>query len=388
MVTVESIAAVRQQLREQMPVAQKWAYFDHAAVGPISQPAADAVARWSDVALLEGDTQWPTWNASLEATRAQAGDMVNAHTDEIALVPSTTAGVNIVAEGMPWQSGDNVVIAANEFPTNQYPWLNLQSRGVEVRCFEPSEDGAIAPDSVAELCDRRTRIVSLSWVGFASGYRLNPKLFAEVAHDAGALFFLDAIQGLGVFPLDVRESGVDFFAADGHKWMLGPEGAGLFYLKKQHLDLLRPTGLGWNSVARRHDFNHIELKLRDRAARFEGGSHNMVGFHALGASLKLFADCGLSSRGSPLAEAVLHIATHAADQLREIGAQLTRPRDETCQSGIICFAKPGQDPQQLREKCLAAGVALACRDGRLRISPHAYNNEEDVARLIDVLSGP
>lgn len=385
MITMEAILRTGKQLREQMPVARRWAYFDHAAVAPISQPAAAAVARWSEVALRDGDTQWPQWSARIEAIRRRAAAVVNADAAEIALVPNTTAGVNIVAAGMPWRAGDNVVIAANEFPTNQYAWINLQSAGVEVRRIPPA-DGAIAADRIADACDGRTRIVSLSWVGYASGYRLDPAEMARVAHDAGALFFLDAIQGLGVFPLDVRASGIDFFAADGHKWLLGPEGAGLFYLKREHLDLLRPTGLGWNSVARYFDYSHIDLQLRDSAARFEGGSQNMVGFHALGASLDLLAECGLSHDRSPLAQCVLRVAAHAAEQLEAIGAVIHSPRDDARRSGIVSFTLPDKDPQEVRKQCLQHGVALACRDGRLRISPHAYNNEEDVERLIGALT--
>ena len=367
-----------------MPVARRWAYFDHAAVAPIPQSAADTIDAWNQVALLEGDTQWLDWSKRIEEIRRRAAGLVNAQPGEIALVPNTTAGVNIVAAGIPWRQGDNVVIAANEFPTNQYAWINLQSQGVEVRRVQP--DGLIIDaNRIADACDARTRVVSLSWVGYASGYRLDPKQFAEVAHNAGALFFLDAIQGMGVFPLDVRQTDIDFFAADGHKWMLGPEGAGLFYCKQEHLELLRPTGLGWNSVTRYFDYTTIDLELRPTAARFEGGSQNMVGFHGLGASLDLLAECGLSPEASPVAESVLQISHHGAERLQAIGATIFSPQDDEHRSGIVSFELPGRDAQQLRKLCLDNQVALACRDGRLRISPHAYNNEEDVERLIKVL---
>mgnify|MGYP002624341764 CR=1 FL=1 len=385
MIEVEAIMATRHKLRQQMPVARRWAYFDHAAVAPIPQAAADAITAWSQTAALEGDTQWLDWNRRIEQIRRRSAELVHADPSEIALVPNTTAGVNIVAEGMPWERGDNVVIAANEFPTNQYPWINLQGRGVEVRRVPP--DGfTIDPNRIADACDGRTRIVSLSWVGYASGFRLDPQAMARVAHDAGALFFLDAIQGLGVFPLDVRDSEIDFFAADGHKWMLGPEGAGLFYCRGEHLDLLRPTGVGWNSVQGYFDYTTIDLKLRTTAARFEGGSQNMVGFHALGASLDLLAACGLTHNTSAVAESVLQITRHAMDELNKIGATIFSPREDEVRAGIVSFELPGHDSNDIRKACLAGGVALACRDGRLRISPHAYNDEEDVERLIDTLS--
>ena len=145
----------------------------------------------------------------------------------------------------------------------------------------------ICPNRIADACDDRTRIVSASWVGYASGARLDPAEISKVAHDAGALFFLDAIQGLGVFPLDVEETGIDFLAADGHKWMIGPEGAGVFYSRQEHLQMLRPMNVGWNSVKQGNDFSNVDLKVRDAARRYEGGTQNMAGFIGLGASLEL-----------------------------------------------------------------------------------------------------
>ncbi len=385
MPSTESIQAARAALRRQMPVAEKWAYFDHAAVAPIPTAAREAMARWCDTSLHEGDTQWPTWSQRIEEIRSRAGGLVNADAAEIALVPNTTAGVNIVAEGLPWRSGDSVVIAANEFPTNQYPWLNLQGRGVEVRRVAP--DGiALNANVIADACDDRTRLVSLSWVGYGTGWRIDPGEMARVAHDKGTLFFLDAIQGLGVFPLDVRASDIDFFAADGHKWMLGPEGAGLFYIKRELLDELHAIGVGWNSVANYHDFSSIDLRFRSTAARFEGGSQNMVGMHGLGASLDLLADCGLAHDRSTLADGVLEISAKAIQRLDDVGADIISPRDDVRRSGIVSFELPGRDANELRQQCLKAGVALACRDGRLRISPHAYNNEEDIERLIAALT--
>jgi selenocysteine lyase/cysteine desulfurase len=367
-----------------MPVSRKWAYFDHAAVAPIPTAAADAMRLWNDQALLEGDTIWGQWSRRIEEVRQRAASLVNVHEDEIALVPNTTAGINIVAEGLDWRAGDNVVIAANEFPTNQYPWLNLQGRGVQVRRVEPNGI-AIDAERIAAACDARTRIISLSWVGYATGWRINPAEMSQVAHDRGALFLLDAIQGLGVFPLDVQAANIDFFAADGHKWLLGPEGAGIFYVKRELLHSLRPIGVGWHSVSHASDYRRIETVWRPTAARYEGGSQNMVGFHGLGASLDLLAECGLSPTGSPLAESVLDFTSQAMTRLDAIGAKVVSPRDDAHRSGIVSFELSGRDPQQLRVNCLKRGVVFACRDGRLRLSPHAYNDESDLDRLIAAL---
>jgi len=370
--------------RRQMPVAAKWAYFDHAAVAPLTLPARAALAAWNEQAAAEGDTIWSDWSGQVERARGAAARLIGAEAEEVALVPNTTAGISLVAEGFPWRQGDNVVTLANEFPSNLYPWMNLADRGVEtrrVRCDGPRVD----LDRIADACDEQTRVVSVSWVGYATGWRIDVAEMAQLAHDRGAFFFLDAIQGLGVFPLDVHEAKVDFLAADGHKWMLGPEGAGIFFLRREHLDVLRATGVGWHSVVHARDFTHIELDLRPDAARYEGGTMNMAGFLALGASLDLFARLGLSPSAWGVANRVLDVAASACEKLERIGARIVSDRGRDHGSGIVTFELPGRDPAEVASRCLAANVALSCRAGRLRISPHAYNNEEDVERLIAVL---
>jgi selenocysteine lyase/cysteine desulfurase len=368
-----------------MPVAERWAYFDHAAVAPLSRPAHDAIARWSREALEQGHTLGGAWTERLKGVRTSAARILGAAEDEIALVPNTTAGINLVAEGYPWQAGDNVVTLAGEFPSNLYPWMNLAARGVEERRVDPGGAG-IDLDRIADACDERTRIVAASWVGYATGWRADVDALAEAAHARGALLFLDAIQGLGVFPLDVRRTPVDFLAADGHKWLLGPEGAGLLYVRREHLDRLRPLNLGWNSVVRHGDTYPMELALLPTAARFEGGSLNMAGFLGLGASLDLLAGFGLTPTASPIADRVLATTAQAIRRLEEAGAVVAGPRSDRERSGIVAVDLPGRDLAAMRRQCLEAGVALSLREGRLRISPHAYNDERDLDRLVAALT--
>ncbi|MCG8450716.1 MAG: aminotransferase class V-fold PLP-dependent enzyme [Pirellulales bacterium] len=375
------IEITRQTLRDAMPITKKWAYFDHAAVAPLSAPASAALRQWLVEATDDGTTQWPRWAKRLAAMRAVAARMIGAHADEIALVPSTTAGINLVAEGLDWQLGDNVVTLDEEFPSNLYPWMHLERLGVETRRV-PTNRGRVDLEQFAQHCDERTRVVSISWVGYANGCRRDVRAFADIAHQYGAFLFLDAIQGLGVFPLDVAEAGVDCLSADGHKWMLGPEGAGIAYVRRDCLPRLRPTGVGWNSVVHAADFSHIELKFKPTAARYEGGSQNMAGFLALGASIDLLCSLGVRS----MATAILDITEQATKHLAELGAVCYSPREniEEC-SGIVSFELPGRDPVKVRKHCLSQGVVLACRAGRLRISAHAYNNSEDLERLVAAL---
>lgn len=370
--------------RALVPVTNKWAYFDNAAVGPLTASSKAAILRWANEATEEGDTVWPQWLQRGGMVHRLAAQILNAADEEIAIINNTTHGITLVAEGFPWREGDNVVTLENEFPSNLYPWMNLASRGVEVRRL-PVVEGRVDLDQIAEACDARTRLITVSWVGYALGWRLDVGDLVQMAHDRNVLVFLDAIQGMGVFPLDVQATGVDFLAADGHKWMLGPEGAGIFYLRKEHLDTLRPIGVGWNSVAQGSDFSNIDLNLRTDAARYEGGSQNMVGTIGLAASLQTLIDFGLTPQASPIAERVLELTDYACERLAEIGADVASCRESDHRSGIVAFTPPVGDPAEVRRRCLEQGVVLSCRGGRLRISPHAYCNESDLDRMISVM---
>jgi selenocysteine lyase/cysteine desulfurase len=270
---------------------------------------------------------------------------------------------------------------ADEFPSNRIPWQNLATRGVECRLVAATGgDGDL--ERLLEACDARTRIVAVSWVGYASGRRWDVPRLAEAVHSRGALLFLDAIQGLGVFPLDATEAGVDFLAADGHKWLLGPEGAGFAYIRHRHLDLLRPVGLGWNSVVDGHDFTRTEWKVKPAASRYEGGTMNTGGHVALGASVAVLASHGIAA----VAARVLEISGRLCEALERAGAVVLSDRRPETASGIVSFEMPGRNPIALRRDLLDAGVVVSCRAGKLRASPHAYNNDDDVERLIDALS--
>ncbi|HEY1601837.1 MAG TPA: aminotransferase class V-fold PLP-dependent enzyme [Pirellulales bacterium] len=365
------------ELRQAMPVAKEWAYFDHAAVAPLSEPAHLAITQWAQDMTDNGDTYWLKWAAQLEDIRRRGAALIGADSAEIGLVRNTTEGINLVAEGFPWREGDNLVTLADEFPSNQYPWMNLASRGVECRRVA-THDGRVELDDIERACDARTRLLAVSWVNYAHGWRNDLDALAELAHGRDVLLFVDAIQALGVFPLDVRRTQVDFLAADGHKWLLGPEGAGLFYLRREHLDLLRPVGLGWNSVRQGNDYTRIELNVKPTAARYEGGSYNMAGLLGLGASLELL---GRHSTDD-MAARLLAITDDACERLSRAGAKLCSHREPDRASGIVAFELPGRDSLATKKQLLAKNVVVSCRAGRLRISPHAYTNGEDLDRLI------
>jgi selenocysteine lyase/cysteine desulfurase len=369
-------------LRSQLPVTKRWAYFDHAAVAPLPMQSASYLADWAHDAATNGAANWNAWRDRAERARQLTAQLIGASPKEIALVPNTTTGLSLVAEGLDWRPGDNVVVPASDFPSNQYPWMNLASRGVEVRRIECDRE-RLEPNLVAAACDAHTRAVSVSWVGYATGWRADLDALAEVAHHCGAVLVVDGIQGLGVNPLDVNQTPIDFLAADGHKWLLGPEGAGVLYIRSEWLDRLRPWGIGWNSVRNSGDFTHIAMDLKDSAARYEGGSLNLVGFGALAASLELLVDRSPTLIARRLSEYTNELCT----RLTSTGAVIASDRRPEHASAIISFEWPGESPMAVRKRCLAADVVVNCRGGRIRVSPHAYNDEQDLSRLLDALTG-
>ncbi len=368
-----------------MAVTKKWAYLDHAAVGPLSGPAAAAMRRYADQAETEGDVCWPNWHAGVESLRKGFSTLLGADPDEICLVSNTSAGINLVAEGFPWKSGDNVVIPEGEFPSNLFPWQNQISRGVELRVV-PRTAGRVEVDALFSRVDARTRIIALSWVGYGSGFRIDLEEIVRRAHRAGVQVFLDAIQGLGVFDLDLRRIDVDFLAADGHKWLLGPEGYGVAMIRKRHLDSLRCGNVGWNSVRNTFNYGEPKFDLRPTAARFEPGSANMPAPAALGASVELFNAVRAFHGADAIGERVLALVRELEERLRSIGVQTRLPEHAGHRSGIVTFDVPGKDPARVRARALENGCVVSCRDGGVRAGIHAYNDESDIGRLVDAVS--
>jgi len=369
-----------QQLRAEMPVARNWAYLDHASVAPLPEPAAEAIRDWCRDAVENGVCNWSRWRAQVEQARKLLAQLLNVPTSEIAIIRNTTEGIGLVAEGLSWQPGDNVVVPAGEFPSNLYPWFNLQSRGVEVRLVTPHPDETLE-EAASRVCDSKTRIVAVSWVDYATGRRQDPDEWCEIAHSHDALLFLDAIQGLGALPIDLSTTPVDFLAADGHKWLMGPEGAGTLYIRQERLNTLRPLGVGWNSVRHAGDFTRIDLDLKDNAGRYEGGSYNMAGIIGLRASLEFLARPGRTAVG----ERVLELQARACERLEHAGCVIQSDRHPNRSSGIVGFAVPWLDARDVKRHCQQQGVVVNERGGCVRISAHVWNDDSDIDRLVDAL---
>jgi selenocysteine lyase/cysteine desulfurase len=367
-------------LRDEMPVTRRWAYFDHAAVAPVPNSARQAIAEWAADVTENGELGEPNWLRRVEAVRRNFGRLLVADPLDIAFIKNTSEGIGFVAEGYPWRPGDSVITAAEEYPSNIYPWMNLATRGVEVR-FVPSRGARITVDDIRERMDGRTRLVSLSFVEFSSGFRNDLDGVGNLCRERGVHFFVDAIQGLGVLPLDVSRTPIDFLAADGHKWLLGPPGAGIFYVRRELVDFLHATSVGWSSVVNYHDFSKIDFRLKPHAGRWESGTLNFAGILGLGPSLQLLLDIGI-----PAVEArVMELTDYLCERARALGLEVFSSRSLSERSGIVSLLAPGRDLQHLKRRCRDAGIVVNHRSGRLRVSPHCYNTTEEIDRLIDVL---
>lgn len=367
--------------REHFPTTRSWAFFDHAAVAPLSGPCVEAIAEYTADLAVNGVVSFRRWEQRIEEVRTLAGRLIGAEPADIAFVANTTAGIGIVAEGFPFKPGDNVITSADEYPSNQYPWMNLRDRGVEVRVIL-SRGCRVSLDDMREAMDNRTRLLAISAVEFASGYRNDLAALGEICRAGGIFFFVDAIQAVGALPLDVGQLPIDALSADGHKWMLGPEGAGIFYVRRECVDLLHPIGVGWNSVIGAHDFSKIDFRLKPNAGRWEGGSANAAGITGLGASLRLLLDAGITS----IAEGILALTDHLCERAMSAGWQVFSSRAASEKSGIVSLTKEGVSPYSIKKCCEQSGIIVNVRAGRLRVSPHAYNTMDEIDRLISVLS--
>jgi selenocysteine lyase/cysteine desulfurase len=368
-------------LREQFPVTRRWAYFDHAAVAPLSGPAQRALVEWATDMAHNGDVHEPAWFRRVNDVRALVGRLLNADPLDVAFIKNTSEGIGLVAEGFPWQPGDNVVTAAEEYPANLYPWMNLAGRGVELRTVA-SRGSRIPIDDIRAALDNRTRVVSLSWVEYASGYRNNLDALGELCRERGIFFCVDAIQGLGVLPLDVGRTPIDALAADGHKWLLAPEGAGVFYLRREWVERLHAVGVGWNSVVGARDFSKIDFTLKPHAGRWESGTLNVGGIHALGATLELLLGLGIDA----VADRVLALTDELCERARSAGLHVFSSRQAGERSGIVSLLPPaGVDAQALKKQCRGDGIVINVRGGRLRVSPHCYNTPGDIERLVQTV---
>jgi len=369
-----------EEIRSKFPITRHYNFQNHAAIAPLSGPAADALAGYArevaSSAYLAG-----TYYRAAERVRQAAARLLNADPEEVTFVKNTSEGIHYVANGIQWVTGDNVVSTTMEFAANVYPWLNLQSRGVHLKRVE-DEDGRIPFDRLARAIDRRTRVVAISSVQWSNGFRIDLTRLGELCKEKGVLLFVDAIQSLGVHPMDVRAMNIDFLAADGHKWLCGPEGAGIFYCKRELIGHLHPSEVGYLAMKQGFEWNEIKIDLRDDARRFDSGVYNLAGICAMGASINLLLEYGIDQ----VQVRVKELTDALVEGLRRKGWKVHSPRTPSEWSGIVTFSSDRHDLDALRKHLRNEfRIVVASRLGRLRASPHFYNSLDEIQQLVDAL---
>jgi cysteine desulfurase / selenocysteine lyase len=368
-----------ESIRKEFPVTEKLIFFDHARVAPLPQRVRKVVTEFVDDATLYGTVHYENWIDEIGRARKSFARLINARTDEVAFVKNTSEGLAIIANGLDWKSGDNLVIPDIEFPANVYPWWNLKRLGIETRMVR-SVEGRVLFDDLVRHVDKRTRLISISSVECNSGFRCDLNRIGAFCKDKGILFCVDAIQSLGVLPMDVKRDYIDFLSADGHKWMLSVEGLGGFYISKEVLEKVYPVTVGWGNMVNAADFMNYEFNFKPSAQRFEEGSLNTMSIHAFGAALDLLLETGIEN----VENRVMALGDSIIEQLNQRGLKVyssTRPEER---SGNIAFVM-NQDVSQLYEWMLKNKVKLTVRDGLVRVSPHFYNSEGEVSSFFDLL---
>jgi cysteine desulfurase/selenocysteine lyase len=326
--------ALWERYADQFPVTERLIYLNHAAVAPLVKRAADAMKRLADEACEYGSLHYAGWLETYAGLREAAARLVGASAAEIAIVKNTSEGIATVANGLDWRPGDRVVAFREEFPANYFPWVRLERRGVQVRWLSVAD-----PLEAVDAACRGARLLAISHVNYLSGHRVDLEAIGEICHRHGCLFFVDAIQGLGVFPLDVRRARIDALAADGHKWLLGPEGCGVLYVRRELQDAIEPVEFGWTNVAHYADYASRDMTLRPDAGRYECGTLNTIGCFGLRAAIEFLLEVGVEA----IQGAVLALTARLVEGARAKGYEVLGPADERRRSGIVSIRKEGLD---------------------------------------------
>lgn len=368
--------------QKEFPLDPELCYLNHAAVAPWPARTAQAVSAFAQQNMTQGARAYPEWLKTETELRQRLQAMINApHWRDIALLKSTSEALSFVAQGLEWNPGDQIVITSDEFPSNRIVWEALTKHGVKV--VEANLHGDDSPEeAILDATTPTTKLVSVSSVQYASGIRLNLEHLGRELNRRGILFCVDAIQSIGAHQFDAQRIGADFVMADGHKWMLGPEGLALFYVKPGLRNRLELLEYGWHMVQNRGNYDLKHWYPAEDATRFECGSPNMLGIHALNASLSLLLEVGMEQVEKQL-QHNMSILIDALSSVEDI--RFLSPRAPGSRAGILTFDIAGVSSNNLYQALMARGVICACRGGGVRFSPHFYTSEEVLLRAVEIL---
>ena len=366
----------------EFPVSKNLIYLNHAAVASWPERTSKAVKAFAEQNTVYGSHYYLDWLKKEQEIRNQLKTLLNAPSkDDIALVKNTSEAISFVAYGLNWNKGDNIVSSNEEFPSNRIPWESLANQGVELRQANLLS-GTSAEQALFSLVDANTRLISISSIQFASGLRVDLEKIGQFCKENNILFCIDAIQSLGAVEFDVQAYHADFVMADGHKWMFGPEGLGVFYTNPESRSKLKLTQYGWHMMANIHNYENEPWEIHPTAKRFECGSPNMLGIHAWSASLSLLLELGMDC----IEAQVIENAKYLMDLINS-HKQLTLLTDKNAKlkSGIILFKHRSIENSQLYKHLQKNGVVCAMRGEGIRFSPHFYHSKDELGRAIEVI---
>ena len=368
------------RIRRLFEVRSRYVYMNHAAVSPFSAPVARAIKRQVDEQAAHGVCAEDLWDERANKARPEAARLLNARPEEVAFVDNTSHGLNLFARGIAWKQGDNVVLPRVEFPANVYPWLSLGEKGVRLK-FVPERDGRIHIGDIEKAIDKRTRVVAISFVEFSSGYRNDLRAIGKICRERGCYFVVDGIQGVGALNLDVKHCLIDGLSCGGHKWLLAPQGTGIFYCSRRILGELAHPMPGWLSVVGWDDYYRFDYKLFPDSRRYESAQKNYLGITGLFESLKIMNRLGISN----IEHRIISLTDHLCSLLEDRGFRVFSPRGRKEKSGIVSFFPGRHKADAVAERLWRKGFITAARQDRMRVSPHFYNTFDEIERLVKAL---
>lgn len=365
-------------IKREFPLHEDLVYLNHAAVSPWPQRSCDAVVQFARENARYGAKNYPQWLQQEQKLRQQLQQLINAPSaDDIALVKNTSEALSMVASGIDWRDGDNVVSSNQEFPSNRIAWQAQQREGVEFREVDiSSEDPETA---LLNACDQNTRVLTISSVQYGSGLHLNLEQLGQFCKKHGILFCVDAIQSIGAHAMDVQAIEADFVMADAHKWLLGPEGIALFYSRAERRDQLRLYEFGWHMLENTGDYESKDWQIAGSARRFECGSPNMLGCFAFSASLSLLLEVDMEI----IEERIRENTGLLLDGLQRPGITLLSPVTRERRAGIVTFTVENTDMAALHRSLLQKNIICAHRYGGIRFSPHFYTAPEKINNALE-----
>jgi len=373
---------MNEAIRSLFPALKHLTYLNSAAVSPIPTTAIDAVNLQLNDVASHGSVHYTDWIDTKTRTRMLIAEMLCVKPDQIAFMRNTSDGFASIANGLSWEKGDNIVSFANEFPSNYYPWRRIRDEfGIELRLC-PERNGRINLDEFISLIDSNTKVVAISSVQYASGYKADLERIGRAARAVDSLFCVDIIQGFGALPYDLPAQFVDVACGAGHKWLCAPEGCGIIYLSDRALERVKPTFIGWISVETPWDFVDREQPFKPNALAWESGTGTSSLFYGLEQSLKLLHETGAKTIEGHL----MTLTDHLCDSLAEKDYEIVSSRAEGERSQIVCVKhRGGMTSNQVAAHLENEKIIVSPRGDRVRIAPHFYNNIDDIERLLEAL---